>query len=316
VRGEAIFLRDGDDGFDDGFVHGLIGDGRPLLICSALFLVACGAFAIFQAATGHLLPHDAAYLGMSATQLCALQGCRILHFMIHDRISFGGVLVGIGTIYLWLTLFPLRQRQAWAWWTLALSGAAGFLSFLAYLGYGYLDTWHGAGTLVLLPLFVLGMIRARRLRGECVAPVSLNWHSGPAVGRVLLLLSGLGIAVAGLTIMAVGMTWVFVPQDLEFMGLTREAINAINPHLVSLIAHDRAGFGGALMSFGIAMSGCMRYAQPSRALWQALAIAGTCGFATAIGIHPVIGYLSVSHLAPAVFGCAVFGVGLILASRS
>ena len=37
----------------------------------------------------------------------------------------------------------------------------GFVSFLAYLGYGYLDTWHGLATLVLLPCFVLGLVRAR-----------------------------------------------------------------------------------------------------------------------------------------------------------
>lgn len=36
-------------------------------------------------------------------------------------------------------------------------------SFLACLGYGYLDTWHGAATLVLLPCFVLGLVRPRSL---------------------------------------------------------------------------------------------------------------------------------------------------------
>jgi hypothetical protein len=41
-----------------------------------------------------------------------MQGCRILHFMIHDRISFGGVLVAIGVLYLWLALFPLRRRES------------------------------------------------------------------------------------------------------------------------------------------------------------------------------------------------------------
>src|SRR3989442_15341440 len=144
---------------DRGFVETMIGDGRPLLIATALFLVGCGAFAVFQAATGQFLPHDTAYLGMTAQELCTLNGCRIVHFMIHDRISFGGVLIGVGVIYLWLSLFPLRRHETWAWWALALSGLAGFLSFLAYLGYGYLDTWHGAGTLVLLPLFAAGLFR-------------------------------------------------------------------------------------------------------------------------------------------------------------
>jgi hypothetical protein len=74
----------------------------------------------------------AVFLGMTAPQLCALLGCRILQFMIHVRISFGGVLVAIAVLYLWLTLFLLRRRESWAWWALALS-SAGFLSFLAYL---------------------------------------------------------------------------------------------------------------------------------------------------------------------------------------
>jgi hypothetical protein len=300
---------------DRGFLETSIGDGRSLLILSAVLLVGCGAFAIFQAATGNFLPHDGVYLGMTASELCAMQGCRILHFMIHDRISFGGVLVAIGVLYAWLTLFPLRRRETWAWWALALSSLTGFLSFLSYLGYGYLDTWHGAATLALAPLFVVGLARTRRLRRDTVAPNPIDLRSGPGVGRALLLLSSLGIGGAGLTIMMVGMTSVFVPQDLEFIGTTREVVGAINPHLIPLIAHDRAGFGGALVSFGVAMFSCVWYARPSRALWQALTTAGIAGFATAVGVHPAIGYLSVSHLGPAVLGCFVFAAGVALAAR-
>ena len=286
-----------------------------MLIFSAVFLVACGAFAVFQAATGHFLPHDALYLGMSASQLCALDDCRILHFMIHDRISFGGVLVAIGLVYLWLARFPLARMESWSWWTLACSGLAGFLSFLSYIGYGYLDTWHGAATLLLLPVFVAGLVRARGWRRERVEPAALDIRSAAGAGRALLLLSSVGISVAGLTIMTVGMTSVFVPQDLAFMGTTRSAISAINPHLVPLIAHDRAGFGGALVSFGVAMFGCMRYARPSRALFQTLTMAGVAGFSTAVGVHPAIGYVSFTHLAPAVLGCVVFAAGLGFAIR-
>ena len=298
---------------DRSFLERTIGDGRPLLIVAAVFLVACGGFAIVQAASGHLLPHDAVYLGMTAPQLCALDGCRVLHFMIHDRISFGGVLVAIGVLYLWLAMFPLRLRESWAWWALTFSGFAGFLSFLAYLGYGYVDTWHGMATLVLLPIFVAGLIRTRGLRRERVEHAPLDLHSGPGIGRVLLLLSSVGISAAGLTITTVGMTSVFVPQDLAFMGLTRFAIASINPHLVPLIAHDRAGFGGALVSFGVVLFACVWCARPSRALWQSLTIAGIAGFGTAVGVHPAIGYISLSHLGPAVLGCFVFAAGLALA---
>jgi hypothetical protein len=293
----------------------VIGDGRSLLVLAAVCLVACGGFAIVQAASGRLLPHDTVYLGMTAPQLCALDGCRILHFMIHDRVSFGGVLIAIGVLYSWLAVFPLGLREPWAWWALALSGLAGFLSFLAYLGYGYLDTWHGLAPLVLLPIFVAGLILTRGLRSERVVQAPLDLRSGPGVGRGLLLLTSVGISGAGLTIMVVGMTRVFVPQDLVFMGLTPQALTAINPHLVPLIAHDRAGFGGALVSFGVVMFACVLCARPSRTLWRSLAIAGVAGFGTAVGVHPAVGYMSLSHLGPAVVGCVVFAAGLALAAR-
>lgn len=91
---------------DDSFLRALIGDGRPALRLVAVILIGSGFFAIGQAATGQFLPHDTEYLGLTAKQLCSLHGCRIVHFMIHDRISFGGVLVAIGVMYLWLIEFP------------------------------------------------------------------------------------------------------------------------------------------------------------------------------------------------------------------
>ena len=295
---------------DSSFLRTLIGDGRPLLVVTALALLAAGGFALFQAATGHFLPHDVAWLGMTAEDLCALNACRIVHFMIHDRVSFGGVLIAIAVMYLWLILFPLRL-EAWAWWALALSGAAGFLSFLGYLGYGYLDTWHAVATLVLLPLFGSGLVFTRRIPNRvAIERPRFDLRSRPGRGRALLLLSTLGIVVAGLTILGVGITRVFVPQDLQFIGLSRLELEAVNPNLVPLIAHDRAGFGGALISAGLAMFLTVLHARPSRSLWQALAIAGSAGFIPAIGVHPAIGYTDFSHLGPAVLGGLVFAVGL------
>ena len=139
-----------------GLLQALIGDGRPLLIFTGLSLVLSGGFALFLSATLHFLPHDIQYLGMSAEQLCAVRDCRVVYFMFHDRVSFGGALVAIGSLYMWLAEFPLRNREMWAWWLLVLSGVAGFGSFGAYLGYGYLDTWHGVATLLLLPVFIGG----------------------------------------------------------------------------------------------------------------------------------------------------------------
>lgn len=297
---------------DEGFFAALIGDGRALFKLFALALMGCGAFALFQAATGHFLPQDTQYLGLTAEQLCELRGCRVVFFMMHDRVSFGGVLLAIGTMYLWLAEFPMRRRESWAWWAFVISGGAGFLSFLAYLGYGYLDTWHGVATLAIAPLFLFGLWRTRGLRDVriAVAPVDVRSRSG--IGRGLLVVSTVGMVAAGLTITTVGMTRVFVPQDLEYMGITPGEIRAYNGHLLPLIAHDRAGFGGALVSCGLAMLMAVLFGKPSRNLRQALSLAGLAGFATAIGVHPIIGYTSMSHLAPAVAGCLVFIAGLVI----
>ena len=298
-----------------GFLATLIGDGRSLLTLTALILIGAGGFAMFQAATGHFLPHDTAFLGMTSQQLCTLHGCRIVHFMVHDRVSFGGVLIAIGTVYLWLSEFPLRRRERWSWWAFAISGIAGFLSFLSYLGYGYLDTWHGVGTLFLAPVFAAGMWMTRFHAGEGAGATqrpALDFRSRRGVGRVLLLASTFGIVCAGLTIMTVGMTSVFVPTDLTYMGVTPGELQSFNAHLVPLIAHDRAGFGGALVSCGLAMFIAALFGFPSRSLWQALAIAGVCGFGAAILVHPAIGYTNPIHIAPAILGCVVFTIGMVL----
>ncbi len=139
-----------------GFFAALIGDGRSLLAFTGRVLILSGAFALFLSARGEFLPHDVAALGRTADDLCAEADCRIVRFMFHDRVAFGGALIAVGTLYLWLIAFPLTQGEAWAWWTLALSGIAGFTSFLTYLGYGYLDSWHGAATVVLSPPSRLG----------------------------------------------------------------------------------------------------------------------------------------------------------------
>ena len=104
---------------------------------------------------------------------------------------------------------------------------------------------------------------------------------------------------AGLTIQLIGMTSVFVPTDLTFMGMNREDLHAINPRLIPLIAHDRAGFGGAVMTAGLLTLACVWFGRPSRSLWQTLCLGGFAGWSTAVLVHPAIGYNDTWHLAPA-----------------
>jgi hypothetical protein len=62
---------------DGGFVQTIVSDGVLLLLATAGSLVLAGGFAIFLAASGEFLPHDIAYLGMSAADLCTIADCRI-----------------------------------------------------------------------------------------------------------------------------------------------------------------------------------------------------------------------------------------------
>jgi len=313
---------DNADQEDRGLLAALIGDGRPLVMFTGMSLLLSGTFALFLSATGHFLPHDVEFLGMFPDELCAINECRIVHFMFHDRVSFGGAIIAVGVLYLWLAEFPLKAREPWAWWLLLLSGIVGFSSFLAYLGYGYLDTWHGLATLALLPCFAVGMARSYRELPTSSSPrcllvpgMPLELHSRAGLGRLLLLGTSIGLVGAGCTIMLVGMTTVFVPQDLAYMGMTYAEIDAVNPRLVPLIAHDRAGFGGGVACGGITLLFVIWCAKPSRSWWQVLAIAGFVGFSMAIGIHPIVGYNDALHLAPAVLGAVTFAAGLALTYR-
>jgi hypothetical protein len=55
---------------------------------------------------------------------------RLLGFMFHDRVAYGGTLISIGSGYLWMAGQALAARQVWAWWALLFSGGVGFVGFL------------------------------------------------------------------------------------------------------------------------------------------------------------------------------------------
>ena len=269
-----------------GLWEGWVGDGRPLLAAGSVALIAAGGFAWFLAITDQLLPHDLAWLSISPTMLCAIADGRLVQFMGHDRAAFGGTLIAIGILYLWLVRFPLAEGARWAWWTLAGSAGIGFLSFLSYLGTGYLDTWHGVATLALLPLFGVGLWRTREIGlgspWRIAATEARIEQSGTHRARAAPV-DGAGMVVAGLTITTIGALVVFVPQDITFIGLDRAALDAIDAHLVPLIAHDRAGFGGGLATTGLLVLAVVWFGRPSRALWQALALRVSPGSAPRSG---------------------------------
>jgi hypothetical protein len=306
-----------DDRADDSPLWRIFaGDGRPLLALFAVGLALAGLFAWFLSAIGEALPHELTFLGMSLAQLHTLADGRVADFMTHDRVAFGGTLIAMAVIYLWLIAVPLGRGEPWAWWVVAVTGSFGFASFLAYAGSGYIDGWHATAALALLAVFAPGLMFSRQMLVPAVRDGPdrsfPSWRTLDGLGRRLVVLTGVGMVVAGLTILALGSIVVFVPQDLIYIGFDRATLDALNARLVPLIAHDRTGFGGGVATIGLLILGCVRWATWSRSLWQALAIAGTVGFAAAIGIHGLIGYLDATHVGPAVAGAVVFAIGMML----
>jgi len=294
---------------DRGLLEALLADGRFLLSLTAFVLAFSGAFAIFQSLTGYFLPQDVHALGFDAERLTAIANPHVVGFMFHDRVAFGGTLLAVGFAYWYLAEFPLRSDQPWAWWTLCLSGICGFASFLCYLSFGYLDTWHGIATLFLLPVYCAGLWRARPAK---TGWRGLWWPGQPAsLGRWALGFLGTGLIAAGATIMLVGMTRVFVPQDLAFMRMTPADLRGLSPRLVPVIAHDRAGFGGGLLSTGLILLLLSRHAPLSKSLVQVVGLMGFAGFGAALGVHAAIGYTDIVHLAPAYLGFLLFVATLI-----
>lgn len=287
----------------------VLADGRFLIALTGIALALSGGFAILQSLSGQLLPQDSHAIGMDAPALALAANHRLLGFMFHDRVAYGGCLVAIGAGYLWLSAFPLQARAAWAWWALLFSGGIGFLAFLTYLGQGYLDTWHGVATLFLLPVFLLGLWRAR----PGTYSLRAAWRQTPQPrgplthwGRLLLATCATGLLLAGVTIAVFGMTRVFVPSDLRFIGLDLPALVRISPSLIPVISHDRAGFGGGLCSIGCLLLFMARCAELHRSLVEIVAVMGCAGFGGAIGVHFAVGYLDFFHLLPAVLGLLLF----------
>jgi hypothetical protein len=292
-----------------GLLEVALGDGRSLIALTGISLVLTGLFAVLQSVSGQLLPQDSHAIGMDSATLMQASNPHLLGFMFHDRVAYGGCLFAIGAGYLWVAAFPMQIRAAWAWWSICLSGLIGFLAFLTYLGRGYLDSWHGVATLCLFPVFIAGLGRSRP------AKLSLRaaWVQRPEPcgnfakwGRILLGTCAIGIILAGATIAAYGMTTVFVPSDLRFIGLDISAIGRISPSLIPVISHDRAGFGGALCSIGCLLLFMARCAELNRSLVEIVAVMGFAGFGGAIGVHFAVGYLDFFHLLPATIGFFIF----------
>jgi dihydroorotate dehydrogenase len=288
--------------------------GWGWMVLLGIGMIVGGLIAFVIAATTVMLPYDEAFLGADRHELHHGNGY-VLPFMSHDRITLAGTMVSIGILYAGLGGFGLRRGLHWAKTAAAVSGVVGFSSFFLYLGYGYFDPLHALAAAILLPMFVLALRRPAdesprtpaNLRNDRVW-VTAQW------GQLMLVALGVALAVGGTVISLVGITHVFVPQDLDYLRSTPEELSRLNPRLLPLIAHDRAGFGGALLSDALALLGAALWGirQGERWLWWTIALGGLPGFAAGFGVHLAIGYRDFVHLLPAYAAFALYVAGIVL----
>lgn len=267
------------------------------------------------AATRVVLPYDEQFVGMTCAQLREVNP-RLLPFMAHDRVTLAGTMTALGTAYIGLALGAIRRGQHWAQVAVLNSAGLGFLTFFFFLGYGYLDALHAFVTGVLFQFLLLAVYAdlGPTARPEPPPPRSDRAWRLALWGQLLMILHAVAIATAGTVIGGFGMTVVFVPEDLEFMRTTSDAIRIANPRLLPLIAHDRATFGGMLICSGVVqlLTGLWGIRAGQSWLWWTLALAGVAGYAPAIAVHFAVGYTDLGHLVPAFAGLIAYLAGLVL----
>ncbi|GAA2054264.1 hypothetical protein GCM10009722_10470 [Williamsia deligens] len=125
---------------------------------------------------------------------------------------------------------------------------------------------------------------------------------------------GGGLTVAGIVISTVGLTAVFVPTDLGYLEMDSAALRSADPQLLPFIAHDRAGFGGALVGSGLAvlLISMWGWRRGERWVWWSLLGGCAAGTVPALAIHLEIGYTTLSHLLPLYVLVAVVATALWL----
>ncbi|ORB60260.1 hypothetical protein BST43_04245 [Mycobacteroides saopaulense] len=286
-----------------------------VLVGLGLIVAGVGAAAIALGPV--LLWYDRDYLGLSVGDLNGINH-HLVGFLQHDRITMAGNMIGIGTLYLGLASGGIREGHRWARNALLMSGLIAFLTYFYFVVTGFLEPLHTLVVVVLFPMLLLAVWRA---------PSVVHWPpivEGPESqrrralwGQLLMIGVGGGLFVAGAVISTVGLTSVFVPTDLDFLGTSFEALHAADEHLPSFIAHDRAGFGGALMGAGLAvlLISLWGWRRGERWVWWSL-LAG-CAFGTApvLAIHFAIGYTHFEHLLP-VYVLVVVTVAALALSRA
>jgi len=283
-----------------------------------LAMLIGGVLALIIASTRVLLPYDEAISGFSRESLLLIND-RLLDFMTHDRVTLAGTMLADAILYIALASYGLRRGSHWAYLTVICSAFLGFISFFSFLGFGYFDPFHAFVTAVMFQFLTLTMHSHLPERRYIEMPDLHNdyrWRSSQW-GQLVFIIHGAIIFVAGLIISWVGMTSVLIREDMEFMRISAEELCGPNSSLLPLIAHDRATFGGMLISCGVAvfLSALWGFGRSRSWLWWSLVLAGSVAYVSTIIVHWSVGYTSLKHLFPAYAGLVWLGIGALASRR-
>jgi len=262
-----------------------------------------------------LLWYDRDYLGLTRQGLDHIDH-NLVHFLQHDRLTMAGTMLSIGILYTGLAWGGIRRGWLWARDAYLVSGAVGFPTLFYFLSTGFVEPLHTAATAVLFPLFLLAVRRSPATPRWSVRPDgSETLRRRALTGQLLMIVTGFGLLVGGIVVSIVGLSGVFVPTDLEFLGTDAARLQAANPHLLPFVAHDRAGFGGALISAAVAviLLSAWGWRSGESWVWWTLLLTAVAGFGPTLVIHFRIHYTDLSHLAPVYLGVVLTAIALTLA---
>ncbi|MCH6259276.1 hypothetical protein MLD52_22170 [Puniceicoccaceae bacterium K14] len=284
------------------------------LLGASLFLGGLATF--WLAMTNVLLPYDESFLGMTSEDLRRLSP-KLFDFMAHDRGTLAGTMLGLGWMYLAMARCGVRRGVHGAQTALVVSAATGFASFFSFFGFGYFDTLHAFVALALLQLTIQVLVNGDGGETECLKrPIDREdsaWRRAQW-GQLVWILHAVGLLGAGGVILIIGMTSVFVSEDLSFLCMTAEQAKNLDTRMIGVVAHDRATLGGMLLASGVAMllSVLWLYRRGGRWLWKGIFGLGLPAYSISIGIHLWVGYTDLWHLVPALLGALLWAIGLCL----
>lgn len=279
-----------------------------------LAITVAGFIALFFSMTSIILPYDESFLGMLRNELLGFNPA-ILYFMAHDRMTLSGTMISGGIIYMQLARHGIRHGLHWARKAVNIAGITGFLGIFLFIGYGYFDWLHGLFWLILLPLFIGGYVKSRNAQEAPTSTNRFNHHrwKWSLLGQLAFIILGFALTIGGVVISVIGASSVFVPTDLTYLCLTPNMIDAFNDRLIPVIAHDRAGFGSALLSVGllVLMLSLWGIREGERWVWWTFTIGATPAFLSGLLTHFVISYTDFIHLLPAYIAVILYLIGVI-----